>query len=396
MNDIENTSGVAEFSRSTWSRRGSLKDIVTELQRQKESRVDFTCDLRAVSTVVEGGGVKLVPIGVAERELLESGGTPLMLQAVRQLCERLEPAVPAKFFDALADKRSTRAQALLDGLMIDTGGRVFVRVLDKKVRAVLSNRYRVLDHYDVAFTAMDTAKKHNAEIIEANLTDRSMRIKMISRELFDVLDSRRSADGNWYIGGLGNQKMLNRVAARTEGDLPGGPGTVWPAVTISNSETGHGGLNVRFGILAGICFNLATVEAASVTVHLGTAMEAGVWSEKTRSLESQTIYNKASDAIAAAFNKATFDRIMSTCKGAASVKIDSPSMSIDNVINRLALPEGRRDELMEIFCRDYASNAWGLSQAISRVAQNEDDGDDAAVFEEAAGKLLATPSLALA
>ena len=110
-------------------------------------------------------------------------------------------------------------------------------------RAFLSDRYKVLDHYDLALTSLQAVQGQGGEVIEASLSERSMRLKFTSRSIFDAIEQRRhSGGGNWYAGGLGNTEHLRRVGARTEGDLPGGPDTVHPMVTVSNSETGHGGL----------------------------------------------------------------------------------------------------------------------------------------------------------
>lgn len=397
----ENGQIVAEFNRTGWSGRGDLQTLVDELNRQKEAKLDFVADQRAlcVEPILndkgDGIALKLLPLGAQEKELLGSDGMRINAHGVKQVCGKVSPNVPAQFFDRLLAERPTRAADLVNALLTDTGKRVFVRTMDGVVRACLSDRYRVLDHYDVAFAALDAVQQNNGEVLEATLSDTQMRLKFISRNVWDAINQVRLSgpSGNWYAGGLGDQKWLSAVAARSKGDLPGGPGTVYPAVTISNSETGQGGFNVRIGILAGICFNLATVETAVTTIHLGESLQEGIYREQTRSLESQTIYAKAVDAVTAAFTKENFAALIERCKAAQSVEVKAPKLAIENVAKALAISEKRQEAILEHFLSTYDKTAWGMAQAIARVSQETTDADDASDLEIIAGKVIERPSL---
>lgn len=265
-----------------------------------------------------------------------------------------------------------------------------IRMLDGKIRAMLSDRYRILDNYDLAFSALEVAKSSGADVMEASLSDRTMRIKFVSREIWDTIESTRtgSDSGNWYAGGLGNQKHLSRVAAKSRGDLPGGPGTVHPLVTIGNSETGHGSLYVRIGILAGICFNLATVEDVAAKTHLGGRLDAGLYSNETQAADSKAIYLKIRDSIKAAFNPEHFRRIVERAKAAKLDTIEAPTLAVAQTVKRFDLTEEAEEGILEHFLRDYSQDRYGLAQAVSRFAQDVDDGDAAADLEQAAGLLI--------
>jgi hypothetical protein len=314
--------------------------------------------------------------------------------ALQQLGQRLDPDVPWQFLKRLTEQRPTRATELLNGLMLDTGKRRLIRCLDDQVRSVLSDRYRVLDNFDVAFTALDVARAHGGEVIEASLSEKHMRIKFTARDVWDKIASvRKDEGGRWYAGGLGNQEHLGRVAAKSWGDLPGGPGTVYPVVTISNSETGLGGFNVRIGLLLGVCFNLAIVESVAARVHLGEKLEAGIFSPETMQLDTRAIMAKAQDAIAAAFKDDVFKKLVAKANRANSQEIEAPQPAVDNVITRCGINQEHRDKLLEYFVRDYAPTAWGMAQAVSRLAQDVADPDDASELEDTAGQLIEKPQL---
>ena len=69
-------------------------------------------------------------------------------------------------------------------------------------------------------------------------------------------------------------------------------------------------------------------------------------------------------------------------------------MAVDNVVKALDINETDRDRLLTYFVKDYAMTRDGLSQAVSRMAQDEfDNVDKSADFESMAGKLIEQPAL---
>lgn len=394
MNDQQKThseyAGEQRVGAKVFRGRGPLGEIVQELERQRDSRIDFCDDARNLQVVVnKSGGLNLAPNNAQSGEFLPDEGLPVMHQSLPQIGERVRPKVPTKFARAMAEQRPQLAADMLTGLMAETGNRNLVRCLDGEVRAFLSDRYRVMDNYDLAFASLNAVKESGGDVIECNLTDRHLRLKFVSRDVWDVIDQVRHGDSkDWYAGGLGNQQHLSRVAARTKGDLPGGPGTVYPLVTVSNSETGHGGMNVRIGIMAGICFNLATVENVVTQVHLGQKLDTGIFTEETIAADSQTIMLKDRDAIHAAFVPEKFKALVARVREAASEEVGAPSNAVDNVIEHYNLAEGDRDAILSHFLRDYDTTRYGLAQAVARTAQDTPDADKAQELEDAAGKIM--------
>lgn len=376
-----------------WSGRGTLAQLVEELERQKDATVDFVTDTRNLGVRCDGdGGAYLVPAGGDASEFILED-TPINPSALAQIGERVSPNIPVRFLRKLVAERPERAERLITDLLHDTASTNLVRILDGRVRAFLSDRYQPLDNYTLAFGAMDVAKQHGGEVIECSLSDNAMRIKMTTRSIFDAIEGAREGGGNWYVGGLGNKEHLNRVAANTRGDLPGGPGTVHPLVTIGNSETGHGALNVRMGVLRAVCFNLATVETVVSNVHLGARLDPGIFSRDTIRKEAEATMAKASDSIATAFNEERFAKIVAVCSGAQSVRVD-PSKAVDMAVAGDAIPKEKRDELLAHFLGQQVDHtAYGMAQAVARLAQDEDNPEAASDYEDFAGKIIAQPSL---
>jgi hypothetical protein len=388
---------VAEFNDS-WKGRGNLGNLVKELDRQREARIDFVADVRHLKVEINGG-VKLIPTTGQALEWMPDGPMDFLRSAYAQLAEKCNPSVPINFFEKMMADRAGRLADLINGLHADDPQKRFVRALDNKVRAWLSNSYRVIENHDIAYTCLDEARKKNANVLECSLSDKRMRIKFTTQEVWDAIDikQRSGPQGGWFAGAIGNRELIGKtiLGATIREELPGGPGTIHPVVTVLNSETGHGGFHVRLGILMGVCFNVATLETIVSRVHLGDRLEEGIFTSETISAESKAIMLKARDAVRAAFDQGKFAAIVAKAKQAQTDVIEMPMAAVDNVIKGGLVNEEQRDALLQHFLRDYDSTRFGLAQAVSRLAQDLDDPDDAGELENAAGKIIREPAAIL-
>ena len=395
---METQNVKAEMSQSRWSGRGRLDDLVNELKRQASARFDFCVDARAIrvakspvyqSFFGDHTPYILLPIDSSASDYMPMDGYPLKKEALFQLARSANPSIPTKFIEGLTTEYPSIAIDLMNDLLHANANRHFIRILDNEVRAFLSDKYRVIDHFGIAMACLSAAQNSGGDIVECTLTDRKMRIKFTSRKIYDALNLKRTGDkGSWYAGGLGNQEWLSKVAAKSTGELPGGPGTVHPLITVSNSETGFGGFNVRFGILMAICYNLATVEQVAQNIHLGARIELGVYSPETVSAESKAILLKAGDAVKAAFNEVTFRRICNKLKDAQEREIEEPTDAVENIVNICKLSDEDEKKILEYFLRDYDQTHFGLGQAVARRAQDIENADKASQFEQIAGNIM--------
>lgn len=391
---------VSEFNDS-WKGRGTLAQLVTELERQRDSRIDFVADVRHLKVEVwNNSGIRIVPTTAQAFEWMPDGPMQMAKSAYHQLADRCNPSIPTRFFDALITDRPNRLADLVNGLHADDPKKRLVRCLDNNVRAWLSNSYRVLDNMDIAFTCLDEARKKDAQVFEADLSDKRMRIKFTTQAVWDKIDivQRSGPQGSWFAGAIGNKELMGKtiLGAKIRDELPGGSGTIHPVVTVLNSETGHGGFHVRIGILMGICFNVATLETVVTRVHLGERLDEGIFSQETISADSKAIMLKARDAVRAAFDQDKFKSMVAKAQEAQTDKIGSPTAAIDNVIETGCVNEEQREALLTYFLRDYDQTRFGFAQAVSRMAQDLEDPDQAGDLESLAGRIIKEPALVLA
>jgi hypothetical protein len=396
---MENETKTLAEHNDSWKGRGNLANLVTELERQRETRIDFVADVRHLGVEVNGG-IKLIPKTGQAFEWMPNGSMEFNRSAYAQLAEKCNPSIPINFFEKLMADRAGRLAELINGLHADDPQKRLVRTLDNRVRAWLSNSYRVIDNYDMAFTCLDEARKKNAQVFEASLSDKRMRIKFTTQEVWDKIDitQRSGPQGGWFAGAIGNRELIGKtiLGATIREELPGGPGTIHPVVTVLNSETGHGGFHVRLGILMGICFNIATLETIVTRIHLGDRLEEGIFSPETISADSKAIMLKARDAVRAAFDQEKFAGIVAKAKAAQSDKVEAPAAAVDNVIEVCQINEEHKEALLTYFLRDYDPTRFGLAQAVSRLAQDVEDPDDAGELENIAGKIIREPATILA
>jgi len=79
-------------------------------------------------------------------------------------------------------------------------GKRLIRILDGKVRAILSDRYRIIDNYDLVFLALDEfRRKETIEIYRIDLTETMLYIKVIDRTLTDTIKEQDIVNGGLVL-----------------------------------------------------------------------------------------------------------------------------------------------------------------------------------------------------
>jgi len=363
-----------------------LEELVAELDRQKKSKVDFVGDLRSMDVVrPDYTGLNLVPRQGHKymNEFLDEGGINVPIKTLKQLGKRLDVDIPPAFLENLVLGQPDVARDLVGNLMAVTEKSVLVRMLDGNVRAVLSDRYRVMDNYDLAFSALATVRENGGEILKSYLTDDRMEISFTTKELWEKFNSVAKHGG-------GAHQFIEAIGKGEDGGGTGTDPTFNPVITIGNSEVGRGGQFVRYGILARYCLNTMMIETASVERHLGSRMESGILTQETLDADAKALQLKVRDMIVAGFHPATFARICKKVQGATETVIENPTTAVQNVVEGNQLSEQAKDSILEYFLKDYDSTAYGLSAAVSRYAQDV-DADVGSDLEVLAGAIVTNP-----
>ena len=164
-----------------------LKSLVEELKRQKMNSFDIIAEDEHIYAIPdESFGLVL---GV-----YKMGKWPLTEWAHLQLAEKT--GIPKKYYDRMREAGEFKLLADNINTWLRDGKRL-IRILDGKVRAILSDRYRIIDNYDLVFLALDEfQKKETIEIYRIDLTETMLYIKAIDRTLTDTIKEQDIVNGD--------------------------------------------------------------------------------------------------------------------------------------------------------------------------------------------------------
>lgn len=351
----------------------SLQDIAAELERQRDTRKDYIAPQGAVEAKVVEGEVVLDGIN----------GTPLGVTnfAHRQFADHL--GVPQKYYDRMRTEQPELLTTNLNTwLKADGNSKRMVRTLDGKVRAFLSPKFRPLDNYDLATAVLPALLERKVQILSAELTDTRMYLKGILPELSDELP-----EGLQF--GVGHANVAG-------GNMVGRTGRLVSAIVISNSEVGAGTLRVEPSVFTTWCTNLAVMaEAAMKKYHVGRAFEADtnyeVFRDETRAADDKAFFLKVVDVTNAAFDQKVWDAAIAQIREAGKIQIVSTELPkvVEVLVKQLALPERASGGILTALARNGDLTKWGLSSAVTQVANDFPDYEGATQLEHAGGTILA-------
>ena len=387
-------------TRGNWTGTGSLSQLATTLRARKAARIDCVVDPRQLCVNVSRDGELLLASvsGTQAAEFIPTEGIVVRDRAVTQLCSRMNPDVPASFGKRLIAERPSIAVDMFNSLIdrddYSKNRRLLVRMLHNNVRAVLSDRYLVIDDEDLMYTALEELQHHGGRVMSCQLTDDHMRMSYCCPALGQALDSPARGDGSFFnAGSLANPEWRARIGLTEEDAQPmtdRGGNAILPGGEIGNSETGAGAAHVRFKTFDSICFNGCVSETVHQIRHLGEKLEAGIWSPATVTKNAELKQTMVKDAV-----KATFcpDRLAAWMQQRIDARMDilAPTAAVDNVATLCELSEDDRDQLLAVFCRDYSPNRDGLSQAAARFAQDQSNPDKASEWESHAATIIECP-----
>jgi hypothetical protein len=245
-------------------------------------------------------------------------------------------------------------------------------------RAMLSDRYRVVDNLDVLTAALSGMRQAglNADVIDTcDLTDRRMYVRVVAPQIKvyapELLKGYRSP----FTGASG-------------ADNP----TVFAGFVLSNSETGGGAATLTPRIVFQVCQNGMTItKDVSRSIHLGGKLESGVvdYSSDTQEKNLALITAKTRDAVKTFLDPAYVRRVLEGIAEAAGQPVDKPVDHIRLVAKKLSFSATETDTLLDHFVRGGDMTKGGVMNAVTSTAQTLEDADKAAAMEAQALNALA-------
>ena len=280
----------------------SLQEIVQQLQNQNLLKQDFVVPSKYLKmndanlivineSKLDSLSKLLLDTGIAVNENdLEKIELAVLDCCHSQIGTRLE--IPKKYYDKMLSKE--RYHHILDYNVTNWFSeknennfllRTFIDKDQKTgiARAILSDRYNVLDNYDVMLATLDAIRESgiNVQIESGDITDTKFYMRFvcpdIEMEAPEILKNYRVPDGT-----------------------QGGNGII-SGFVISNSETGNGKFSISPRAVVLACRNgMIFKNDAFQKTHLGSKMEEFTtidWSEETRQKNYELVCSQVKDAI---------------------------------------------------------------------------------------------------
>lgn len=377
-------------------RNGDLRNLYTRLKEQGERKQDLVVPSTALQ--MEGGlmTVQNVPsidrmkttlgeLGVdmsddGDRRLFGYSGTRT---AHEQISSRLK--IPRRYYRRML-MEGEEGRKLLDRnvnhwLNERSEDNFFLRTLRPsgsgqlgRMRAFLSQNYRVIDNLDVLTGVLkaikDAGMGDTIEVESADLTENQMYVRFVAPNVkADATDMLRNYESP--NGGVGNAVMTGFV--------------------LRNSEVGKGAFEIVPRIVVLACSNGMMIRKdANRKIHLGSRLSKGIvqWSEKTRRNNMRAIISKAQDTVRTFLSPRYLNRVIEEWSEKGSREIEHPENAVDNVAAELSLTEEERDDVFRYFWESGDKTANGIAQAVTYHAHEVEDPDKQYALEGSAMDVL--------
>ncbi len=376
----------------------SLVELANKLEKQKETKKDYIFSPKNISILVDEEEKKIkmdMPIPVCpkcnsknliindegkkfECEKCKTKGVVKNLSKQHEKYPLTEIAhghvaektpIGRRYYNRMiADGKLDLLKDNLESYFPEQTNKMF-RILDTegdgipKIRAILSNSYRIIDNYDVLMHTMETISKlGNMDIHfkDVRLSETRLYIKALSKKLIDEIH------------------RPNRKKDIVEG-----------GIIIMNSEVGYGKYKCIPFMNVVRCQNGLIGEETFTKIHLGMKKNEGLinWSDNTIQKNDELLWSKIKDVVKSTFNPKIFESWVDKINNISTIEFEEPTVAFNNVVKSFKIPKHKRDELLMKF-GDEDKTLWGMSNAITNVAQTEKNYDNQIEFEELGNKVL--------
>jgi hypothetical protein len=305
---LEHTASPGSFNSTkrilTMKTGKTLVQLATELERQSQAKKDFVASTAVLEMTPEGE--------LALESDTASNEFPVTDHCHTQIAARLE--IPAKYYNRMRSLAPELLAANVNNWFHHKPERRMIRTLDGQARAYLSDRYRRLDHFDLAEAVLPILAEmgEGIEIVSTELTDTRMYIKAINSRL----------------------------------ELEVKPGdVVQTGIAISNSEIGLGALKVEPLIFRLICSNgMISQDYSKKQYHVGRNAEEGesyeLFRDETLKADDRAFFMKVQDTVRAAVDVAKFSTIVERMRESTEQKIEgNPVKAVEMVSQKFGFSQ---------------------------------------------------------
>ena len=349
----------------------TLTELAMELDRQRNAKRDFVGPESRLRLVTETRDeVPAVKMVVADDSLA------IQPYAHGQVANHL--GIPKQYYDRMLTAAPHLLTNNVNYWMETSGLKRMVRTLDDEVRAYVSDRYRILDNYDLIEAVLPRISDAGGQVESSEITERRMYLKVIVPDKIAEIPPAGVTDWKWGSG-------------HTAIDV------VQPGIVLSNSEVGAGSLQVQPAIHTVRCTNLAVFrQHGERKYHVGRSQVGddanALWrhyTDETRQLADQTFFAQMADIVTAALDGAIFDEIVTELRTARGMTFEQkPEEMVEITGNRFQLSETEKGGLLQHIIQQGENTQYALSNALTAMSQDVEDYERASDIERFGGTVI--------
>ncbi|MCI9038085.1 MAG: DUF945 domain-containing protein [Oscillospiraceae bacterium] len=339
----------------------TLQEFALELARQRAAKKDFIVTQGALS-VLDG------PDGIALNVNSSAGDMVRYTQygindiAHRQIGQTLK--IPAAYYDRMkAEYPELLAQNINGWFARIPDTKRMLRTMDGTARALLSDRYRRIDNFEVASVVLPIISGINGVSVEScELTDSRMYLKVVN----------------------------SRVTAEIKkGDI------VQAGIVISNSEVGMGSVSVSPLVYRLVCSNgMIAQDGAVRKYHVGRVNESGedfsIYRNETIEADDKAFLMKLEDSVKAAVDQARFAAIVDKMREATEATMEAKVVPqvVELASKEYGITETEGKGVLGHLIAGGDLSLYGLANAVTRQAQDVESYDRSTELETMGYKII--------
>jgi len=338
----------------------TLQQLAQEIQRQQAAKRDFIADTRTLTMTPD-----------LELRMRTNGDEEQF--GITDICHRqiaAKTGIPQKYYDRMrADSPDLLAHNVQHWFEAQPEARM-VRTMDGHARALLSDRYRPLDNYDLATAVFPIIADHAMKVESCEITESRLYLQCVA---YDVRADIVPDTTNHTINKTGDA-----VAA---------------GLVIQNSEVGLGSLSVRPLVFRLVCKNgLIVPEYGMRQTHVGRSHgedSRELFTQETLQADDKAFFLKVRDTVAGVLQRDVFEGIVAKLQAATEDRVegDVPE-TIELVGAELDLMEAEKSSVLTHLIEGGDLSRWGLINAVTATANDVESYDRAVELESVAAKLV--------
>jgi len=351
----------------------TLTELAQEVERQSNLKRDFIAPASRIKYVEckEGEGSTLSD---QTKLKMHGKGEPLEIGPLfhNQVGEHLK--IPRAYYDRMLTQAPVLLRRNVNHWLAEDPSKRLIRTLDDRARAFLSDRYRILDNFELLQAILPIFNEHGLEIVSCEVTERRLYLKAVHPEL--------KAE-------VGNRKV---------GDIVQGGVSVW------NSETGFGTNGAEQFLYTLACLNGMTMPQTGLRKHhLGRRLGNGedkaweVFRDETREADDKAFFMKMQDVVRACLEEKRFNDLIQRIRNAASDnEISSPNgRPVEEVVEvtrkSFGLTESEGSQMLKHLVNGGDLSRWGVANAVTRTAQDMNTYDRFDDLQRIGGQIIELP-----